>query len=133
MLQIESKKLEILNRTEDDDLLFLKSLLPYFKEMNPIQKLRIRSKFQNILLDELTNPLFGASNVLPLNTLIPSYSQNPPATSSDNAVYSPTKPSPVTSLNTNYSYDTPVVSPASLQSPVSDPNPLHSLQYIYPK
>lgn len=135
LLQIESKKLEILNQPEDDDLMFFKSLLPYFKQMNPIQKLRIRSKFQNIIIEEMTNPLF---NVLPSNTdpsaassLITSNSQNHLVASSRNSVYPHTNPSPVTSLNTSYSYDTSsVVSPTSLQSPDSDSNPLHSLQYI---
>lgn len=40
--------------TEDEDLLFFKSLLPYFKQLDPIQKLRIRNQFQDILIQNLS-------------------------------------------------------------------------------
>ncbi|XP_072388793.1 uncharacterized protein [Diabrotica undecimpunctata] len=59
MLETESKEPPNLDKQEDDDLMFFKSLLPYIKKLNPIQKLRIRSKFQNILIEEMTNPLFS--------------------------------------------------------------------------
>ena len=36
LLEIEFQKLAFPNQPEDDDLKFLKSLLPYFKQMDPI-------------------------------------------------------------------------------------------------
>ncbi|XP_025411235.1 uncharacterized protein LOC112684124 [Sipha flava] len=61
LLQIETQKLNALlqsNNTttpiDDDDMLFLKSLHPYFKNMHAIQKLRIRNQFQNTIINELS-------------------------------------------------------------------------------
>lgn len=50
----EINKLSLL---EDENYLFLKSLLPYFKSMGPIQQLRVRNKFQEILLQEMTSKI----------------------------------------------------------------------------
>lgn len=56
LLNIETKKLAILERSEDDDMMFFRSLLPYFRKMQPIQKLRVRNKFQDIVIQELSTP-----------------------------------------------------------------------------
>ncbi|XP_045771583.1 uncharacterized protein LOC123871707 [Maniola jurtina] len=37
----------------DYDLMFLKSLVPYFRELEPVRKLRIRSKIQDIIINEI--------------------------------------------------------------------------------
>ncbi|XP_075973948.1 uncharacterized protein LOC142975136 [Anticarsia gemmatalis] len=38
---------------EDYDVMFLKSLAPYFKQLDPIRKLVVRSKMQDMLLNEI--------------------------------------------------------------------------------
>jgi len=38
---------------EDDDLLYLKSLLPHIKSLPRIRRLRLRSKFQELVIQEL--------------------------------------------------------------------------------
>ncbi|KAF9416950.1 hypothetical protein HW555_005866 [Spodoptera exigua] len=38
---------------EDYDLMFLKSLAPYFRQLDPIRKLVVRSKMQDMLLNEI--------------------------------------------------------------------------------
>lgn len=38
---------------EDYDIMFLKSLAPYFKQLDPIRKLVVRSKMQDMLLNEI--------------------------------------------------------------------------------
>ncbi|KAL4149658.1 hypothetical protein QTP88_003550 [Uroleucon formosanum] len=60
LLKIETEKLNALlqsNTTthiDDDDMLFLKSLHPYFKIMHPIQKLRLRNQIQSVIINELS-------------------------------------------------------------------------------
>lgn len=65
LLTIEKKKLAILEgQQEDEHSLFLRSLAPYFKKLNSLQQLRIRSKLQNILADKIAkwdNPLPSTS------------------------------------------------------------------------
>jgi len=34
---------------------FFQSLIPYFKKLDSIQKLQVRNKFQNILIEELSS------------------------------------------------------------------------------
>ncbi|XP_023938688.1 uncharacterized protein LOC112046311 [Bicyclus anynana] len=42
-------------KSEDDyDLMFLKSLVPYFRELDPVRKLRIRNRIQDIILNEIS-------------------------------------------------------------------------------
>jgi hypothetical protein len=41
-------------KIDDNDMLFLKSLHPYFSSMNPLQKLRIRNQIQNVFINELS-------------------------------------------------------------------------------
>ncbi|CAH2244451.1 uncharacterized protein LOC120629371 [Pararge aegeria] len=41
--------------SEDDyDLMFLKSLVPYLRSMDPVRKLRIRNRIQDIILNEIS-------------------------------------------------------------------------------
>ncbi|CAI6355397.1 unnamed protein product [Macrosiphum euphorbiae] len=60
LLKIETEKLNALlqsNTTthiDDDDMLFLKSLHPYFKTMLPIQKLSLRNQIQSVIINELS-------------------------------------------------------------------------------
>ncbi|XP_073973164.1 uncharacterized protein isoform X2 [Rhodnius prolixus] len=53
-LDIESKKLALYEKSEDENFLFLRSLLPYFKCLDQIQQLRVRTRFQEILLQEIS-------------------------------------------------------------------------------
>ncbi|XP_057663124.1 uncharacterized protein LOC130898095 [Diorhabda carinulata] len=56
LLNIEAKKLALLETPEDENSLFLRSLLPYFQKMDPLQQLRVRNKFQDILIQEMSPP-----------------------------------------------------------------------------
>ncbi|XP_044747560.1 uncharacterized protein LOC123308542 [Coccinella septempunctata] len=60
LLEIERRMLEMLQTQDDENLLFLKSLHPYMKRLDPLQQLNVRTKFQQILTDEISN---GFSNV----------------------------------------------------------------------
>lgn len=51
----KSKKLKLLETEKNENLLFLTSLVPYFEKLNTIQQLRVRSKFQNILIEAIEN------------------------------------------------------------------------------
>lgn len=57
LIQLENRRLELLERSirmeEDDDLLFLRSLLPLVKSLPESRKIRMRIKFQEILSKEL--------------------------------------------------------------------------------
>lgn len=62
LLKIERKKVTILQQStkvpvqeNTEDMLFFQSLLPYFKKLNDIQKLRVRNQYQNILINELSS------------------------------------------------------------------------------
>ncbi|CAI6363715.1 unnamed protein product [Macrosiphum euphorbiae] len=59
LLNMEAKKLKLLENEEkeDEDLLFLKSLLPDLKKLSQTQKMRTKIKFQEILLQETLNLL----------------------------------------------------------------------------
>ncbi|CAI6374686.1 unnamed protein product [Macrosiphum euphorbiae] len=63
LLKLEEQKLTALLQsnltpviTDDEDMLFLKSLHPYFSSMNPLQKLRIRNQIQTVFINELSTP-----------------------------------------------------------------------------
>nr|CAI5856880.1 unnamed protein product [Callosobruchus analis] len=56
LLDIEAKKLALLQTPEDEISLFLRSLLPYLQKMDPVQQLRVRNKFQNILIEKMSPP-----------------------------------------------------------------------------
>lgn len=50
------KKRKYIRRESDDtdyDLLYLKSLVPYFKQLEPMRKLIVRSRIQDILMNEI--------------------------------------------------------------------------------
>ncbi|KAJ8728424.1 hypothetical protein PYW08_016809 [Mythimna loreyi] len=47
------EKVAKLSSNEDYDVMFLKSLAPYFKQLDPIRKLVVRSKMQDMLLNEI--------------------------------------------------------------------------------
>jgi len=58
LLKIESQRIAFLQQSTNvtapeinEDMLFFQSLLPYFKKMDSIQKLRVRNQFQNILIN----------------------------------------------------------------------------------
>lgn len=70
LLKIESQKVAFLQQSTnvtapeiDEDMLFFQSLLPYFKKMDSIQKLRVRNQFQNILINELSQNQESSLNV----------------------------------------------------------------------
>lgn len=68
LLNIEAKKLALLETPEDENSLFLRSLLPYFKKMDPLQQLRVRTKFQEILIQEMSPQ---STSLRPYNTYFP--------------------------------------------------------------
>lgn len=88
LLKIETKKLALLERPEDEDMMFFRSLLPYFRKMHPIQKLRVRNKFQDVVIQELSMPSHGTefsflhSNSSSASTQASTYSAAPSAYSS---------------------------------------------------
>jgi len=57
VIDLEHKKPARMDREraaeEDDDLLYLKSLLPHIKSLPRIRRLRLRSKFQELVIQEL--------------------------------------------------------------------------------
>lgn len=69
-MEVEKKKLELLQiklsqsgeRQEQDceDLLFFKSLLPYMKELTPMQKLRARNKITEVIMGEMNSGITQA-------------------------------------------------------------------------
>lgn len=69
-LKLETQKLSALLQSnkdqtipDDEDMLFLKSLHPYFHNLTNIQKLKIRNQMQSIFINELsTQPLYIPSN-----------------------------------------------------------------------
>ncbi|KAL4135497.1 hypothetical protein QTP88_007103 [Uroleucon formosanum] len=82
------------NSENDEDMYFFKSLLPHFKKINSIQKLRMRNQFQAIIINELqstqTNqrPLLTTASVpYHYDTAGTSYSY--PSSSSSAASYYP--------------------------------------------
>lgn len=99
MIDLETRKLAALTEPsaapDDEDMDFFKSILPYFKNMSPIQKLRVRNDIQNILIRKSLPPqqYIGSANyhnhiyILPsVFTVHPTYSSMP--TSSPNLQYS---------------------------------------------
>lgn len=57
LLKLEEKKIKLLQSEEkdDEDLMFLKSLLPDLKSLSRAQKIRTKIKFQEILYNEIMN------------------------------------------------------------------------------
>ena len=57
MRSLENRKLKWLIKQEeknDEDLNFLRSLVPYMKQLPPTRKLFLRSQFQNMVADEIS-------------------------------------------------------------------------------
>jgi len=54
MVNLESQKLQMIQGTEDEDLNFFKSLLPYFKKLPDLSKMNVRTQMQNIVFQEYT-------------------------------------------------------------------------------
>ncbi|VVC46242.1 BESS motif,MADF domain [Cinara cedri] len=61
LLKLEQQKVTALLQSnmnpvisDDEDMLFLKSLHPYFHELNPLQKLRIRNQLNTVFINELS-------------------------------------------------------------------------------
>lgn len=104
LLQNELKK-------EDEDLHFFKSLIPYFKKLQPLQKLRVRNEFQTILISALDPQQTNLTS----NVGYSSSSSNTPLLSPATPVLSPATPlqpppTPVLRLAT------PVLSPPEYTS-----------------
>ncbi|XP_028157837.1 uncharacterized protein LOC114351006 [Ostrinia furnacalis] len=51
--EIPVKRQKTSNRLSNYDVMFLKSLAPYFKQLEPLRKLVMRSRIQNLLLNEI--------------------------------------------------------------------------------
>lgn len=75
LLNMEAKKIKLLENEEkeDEDLLFLKSLLPDLKKLSQTQKMRTKIKFQEILLQETLN-LLQSTPTTSQTTVVSSYS-----------------------------------------------------------
>lgn len=61
LLKLEQQKLAALIQSntnpvtvDDEDMLFLKSLHPYFHSMNPLEKLQVRNQIQTVLINKLS-------------------------------------------------------------------------------
>jgi len=89
LIDLETRKLAALTEPpetpDDEDMHFFKSILPYFKNMSPIQKLRVRNDIQNILIRESlpSQQYLGSANshnqnyIPPSSTVHPTYSSMP--------------------------------------------------------
>lgn len=65
LLNMKAKKIKLLENNkekEDEDLLFLKSVLPDLKILSQTQKMRTKIQFQEILLQETLNLLQSTTN-----------------------------------------------------------------------
>uniref|UniRef100_A0A2S2PPH3 Transcription factor Adf-1 n=1 Tax=Schizaphis graminum TaxID=13262 RepID=A0A2S2PPH3_SCHGA len=68
LLQLEKTKIEAFidssrNAVKDDeDMYFLKSIHPYFGNMTPLQKLRVRTQIQEVIMRELSVPSSQSMN-----------------------------------------------------------------------
>jgi hypothetical protein len=101
-------KNQLQNSEDDKDMFFFKSLLPHFKKMNAIQKLRVRNQFQGIILNELQSseirqPLLTTANMpYHYNTTAAGTSYSYPSSSSSMASYcAPNDPDYVQYNNNN--------------------------------
>lgn len=60
LLKLENQKINMLFESnkpqlqDDEDMMFLKSLHPYFKDMNNLKKLQVRNEIQTVLIKELS-------------------------------------------------------------------------------
>lgn len=76
MIKVEKQKIQAFNETnkeqDDEDMLFLKSLAPYFKYLTPVQKLRLKSKIQNFIADEISLTTSSTSSTPISQSILPS-------------------------------------------------------------
>lgn len=60
LLKLETQKINVLLESnkpqmlDDEDMMFLESLHPYFKNMDNLQKLRVRNEIQTVLINQLS-------------------------------------------------------------------------------
>lgn len=99
LLKLETQKINALLESnkpqvqDDEDMMFLKSLHPYFKNMDNLQKLRVRNEIQTVLINQLSikNQQHQNSNVPPASIqelYIPQHIQQQITTnSSDNPTF----------------------------------------------
>lgn len=99
LLKLETQKINALLESnkpqmqDDEDMMFLKSLHPYFKNMDNLQKLRVRNEMQTVLINQLSiqNQQHKNANVpsAPIHELyIPQHVQQQMTTnSSDNPTF----------------------------------------------
>lgn len=81
LLNLEAKKIKLLQNEEkdDEDLMFLKSLLPDLKSLSRPQKIRTKIKFQEILYNEVMN-------IKPTTSTSTLYSSTPASVSTQSSV-----------------------------------------------
>ncbi|CAI6362082.1 unnamed protein product [Macrosiphum euphorbiae] len=81
LLNLEAKKIKLLQNEEkdDEDLMFLKSLLPDLKSLSRPQKIRTKIKFQEILYNEVMN-------IKPATSTSTLYSSTPASVSTQSSV-----------------------------------------------
>ncbi|KAL4141964.1 hypothetical protein QTP88_004500 [Uroleucon formosanum] len=99
LLKLETQKINALLESnkpqvqDDEDMMFLKSLHPYLKTMDNLQKLRVRNEIQSVLINQLSikNQQYQNSNVPPAQIhelYIPQHIQQQITTnSSDNPTF----------------------------------------------
>lgn len=99
LLKLETQKINALLESnkpqvqDDEDMMFLKSLHPYLKNMDNLQKLQVRNEIQTVLIKQLSikNQQHQNSNVPPASThelYIPQHIQQQITTnSSDNPTF----------------------------------------------
>lgn len=76
MIEVEKQKIQAFNEKNkeqgDEDMLFLKSLAPYFKYLTPVQKLRLKSKIQTFIADEISLTTSSTSSTPISQSILPS-------------------------------------------------------------
>ncbi|KAK9746123.1 BESS motif [Popillia japonica] len=91
MLDTENKKVSTLSKIQDnenEDMLFLRSLLPFFHELPPIRKLIVRNKIQTIFINEFTTNSIQVQHSSSESSYTPSAYPSPVLPSSYNNYYS---------------------------------------------
>lgn len=90
-MKLEAKKVAAIlepHAPEDEDLLFFKSMIPYMKQLHPLQKLRFRSTIQDTFLREISSQQFSNDqNMTNYYTNSPSSSSTSDSNNSNNINY----------------------------------------------
>lgn len=80
MIEVEKQKIQAFNEKnkeqDDEDMLFSKSLAPYFKYLTPVQKLRLKSKIQTFIADEISLTTSSTSSTPISQSILPSPVRN---------------------------------------------------------